>query len=145
VNGRRRKVYFCQRASSADHVSLLSPRRIVVPPVLIYPTTPKTNSTTAPTVRQSIMSSNPSTPGAKREQRLIVVSNRLPVTIKKDASGKYTYKVSLGSDIRLNETHNRTLQMSSGGLVSALSGCKKTMSFTWIGWPGQDVSLAHLS
>ena len=31
-------------------------------------------------------------------------------------------------------------QMSSGGLVSALSGCKKTMSFTWIGWPGKHVS-----
>ncbi|EMD31327.1 glycosyltransferase family 20 protein [Gelatoporia subvermispora B] len=26
--------------------------------------------------------------------------------------------------------------MSSGGLVSALSGCKKSMTFTWIGWPG---------
>jgi trehalose-6-phosphate synthase len=38
--------------------------------------------------------SAPSTPGAKREQRLIVVSNRLPVTIKKDAQGKYTYKAS---------------------------------------------------
>lgn len=24
--------------------------------------------------------------------------------------------------------------------MSALSGCKKTMSFTWIGWPGKDVS-----
>jgi trehalose 6-phosphate synthase len=56
------------------------------------------------------------------EQRLIIVSNRLPVTIKKDTkTGEYTYK------------------MSSGGLVSALSGCKKTMNFTWIGWPGQDV------
>jgi trehalose-6-phosphate synthase len=30
--------------------------------------------------------------------------------------------------------------MSSGGLVSALSGCKKTMQFTWIGWPGKEVS-----
>jgi trehalose-6-phosphate synthase len=29
--------------------------------------------------------------------------------------------------------------MSSGGLVSALSGLKKMMSFTWIGWPGIDV------
>lgn len=57
------------------------------------------------------------------EQRLIVVSNRLPVTIKKDKNGEYTYK------------------MSSGGLVSALSGCKKTMQFTWIGWPGQDIPL----
>ncbi|KAK4684050.1 hypothetical protein P7C73_g6155, partial [Tremellales sp. Uapishka_1] len=60
---------------------------------------------------------------SKREQRLIVVSNRLPVTISKDAKGDYHFK------------------MSSGGLVSALSGCKKTMSFTWIGWPGQDIPL----
>lgn len=51
-------------------------------------------------------------------RRLIVVSNRLPVTISKDAQGEYHFK------------------MSSGGLVSALSGCKKAMSFTWIGWPG---------
>lgn len=29
--------------------------------------------------------------------------------------------------------------MSSGGLVSALSGLKKEMSFTWIGWPGQEL------
>lgn len=49
---------------------------------------------------------------------LVVVSNRLPVTITKDASGEYHFK------------------MSSGGLVSALSGFKKSLSFTWIGWPG---------
>ncbi|KAG0294224.1 Trehalose-6-P synthase/phosphatase complex synthase subunit [Dissophora globulifera] len=52
--------------------------------------------------------------------RLLVVSNRLPVTITKDASGNYQYK------------------MSSGGLVSALSGLKRMMKFTWIGWPGLD-------
>ena len=34
-------------------------------------------------------------------------------------------------------------QMSSGGLVSALSGVKKTMDFTWIGWPGKEVSFEH--
>jgi len=49
---------------------------------------------------------------------LIVVSNRLPITINKDANGKYHFK------------------MSSGGLVSALSGFKKSLNFTWIGWPG---------
>ncbi|KAH7915644.1 glycosyltransferase family 20 protein [Hygrophoropsis aurantiaca] len=49
---------------------------------------------------------------------LIVVSNRLPITINKDASGEYHFK------------------MSSGGLVSALSGFKKSLNFTWIGWPG---------
>lgn len=53
-----------------------------------------------------------------------MVSNRLPVTIDKDANGVYHFK------------------MSSGGLVSALSGCKKTMSFTWIGWPGKDIPVA---
>jgi len=51
-------------------------------------------------------------------RRLIVVSNRLPITINKDDKGEYHFK------------------MSSGGLVSALSGCKRSMSFTWIGWPG---------
>jgi trehalose 6-phosphate synthase len=51
-------------------------------------------------------------------QHLIVISNRLPVTITKDAQGEYHFK------------------MSSGGLVSALSGCKKSMAFTWIGWTG---------
>ncbi|KAG8940975.1 Trehalose-6-P synthase/phosphatase complex synthase subunit, partial [Tulasnella sp. 419] len=56
--------------------------------------------------------------GSGETQRLIVVSNRLPVTISKDAKGEYHFK------------------MSSGGLVSALSGCKKFMTFTWIGWPG---------
>jgi trehalose 6-phosphate synthase len=49
---------------------------------------------------------------------LIVVSNRLPITITKDSSGEYHFK------------------MSSGGLVSALSGFKKYLNFTWIGWPG---------
>jgi trehalose 6-phosphate synthase len=60
----------------------------------------------------------PRVPDIANSQHLIVVSNRLPVTISKDAQGEYHFK------------------MSSGGLVSALSGCKKSMSFTWIGWPG---------
>jgi len=51
-------------------------------------------------------------------KRLIVVSNRLPVTISKDANGEYSFK------------------MSSGGLVAALSGCKKYLDFVWIGWTG---------
>lgn len=52
------------------------------------------------------------------EQRLIVISNRLPITIKKEETFSFS--------------------MSSGGLVSALSGLKKEMSFSWIGWPGKD-------
>lgn len=57
-------------------------------------------------------------------KRLIIVSNRLPITINKDAEGEYHFK------------------MSSGGLVSALSGFKKSLDFTWIGWPGFFIPLA---
>ncbi|KAJ2263353.1 Trehalose-6-P synthase/phosphatase complex synthase subunit [Coemansia sp. RSA 376] len=50
---------------------------------------------------------------------LIVVSNRLPVTLEQKGS-EWSFK------------------LSSGGLVSALSGLKREMSFTWVGWPGKD-------
>ncbi|MBW0518136.1 hypothetical protein O181_057851 [Austropuccinia psidii MF-1] len=69
--------------------------------------------------------------------RLIIVSNRLPVTITSH------------SDSHLSLTHHRhqqspkkksySFKMSSGGLVSALSGCKKQINFSWIGWSGLDV------
>ncbi|AMD18789.1 HBL113Cp [Eremothecium sinecaudum] len=53
---------------------------------------------------------------------VIVVSNRLPVTIKKNAeTGEYTYS------------------MSSGGLVTALQGLKKSTTFQWYGWPGLEI------
>lgn len=52
------------------------------------------------------------------QNRLIVVSNRLPITITQNRDGKYEFK------------------LSSGGLVSALSGLKKLRKFIWIGWPG---------
>lgn len=61
-------------------------------------------------------------PEMETTSRLLVVSNRLPVTIKQEenAAGEKDWKFSL----------------SSGGLVSALSGVKKQMPFLWIGWPG---------
>lgn len=53
---------------------------------------------------------------------VIVVSNRLPVTIKKNSeTGEYTYS------------------MSSGGLVTALQGLKKSTKFQWYGWPGLEI------
>jgi len=52
---------------------------------------------------------------------VLVVSNRLPITIKRSSNGTYDFKVS------------------SGGLVSALSGLKKSTSFLWFGWPGLEV------
>lgn len=63
-------------------------------------------------------------PVAETASRLLVVSNRLPVTIKEveNAAGEKEWKFS----------------GSSGGLVSALSGVKKQMPFLWIGWPGRE-------
>ncbi|KAF2735422.1 glycosyl transferase [Polyplosphaeria fusca] len=64
------------------------------------------------------MSSNepPATDG-----RLLLVSNRLPITIKRSDEGKYDFS------------------MSSGGLVSGLAGLSKSTTFQWYGWPGLEV------
>lgn len=55
------------------------------------------------------------------EGRLLLVSNRLPITIKRSDEGKYDFS------------------MSSGGLVTGLSGLSKSTTFQWYGWPGLEV------
>lgn len=55
------------------------------------------------------------------EGRLLLVSNRLPVTVKRAEDGSYQFS------------------MSSGGLVSGLSGLSKATEFQWYGWPGLEV------
>jgi trehalose 6-phosphate synthase len=57
----------------------------------------------------------------QNEARLLLVSNRLPITIKRSEDGKYDFS------------------MSSGGLVSGLSGLSKSTTFQWYGWPGLEV------
>jgi trehalose 6-phosphate synthase/phosphatase len=52
---------------------------------------------------------------------LIVVSNRLPVQLKREGA-------------------QWTARRSSGGLVSALNGIKDDLAFRWIGWPGISVA-----
>ncbi|KAH3681916.1 hypothetical protein WICPIJ_007112 [Wickerhamomyces pijperi] len=52
---------------------------------------------------------------------ILVVSNRIPVTLKRSPEGTYEYN------------------LSSGGLVTALQGLKKTSTFQWFGWPGWEV------
>jgi len=58
---------------------------------------------------------------SKPESRLLLISNRLPITIKRSDEGKYD------------------MSMSSGGLVSGLSGLSKSTKFQWYGWPGLEV------
>ncbi|KAK2784620.1 Trehalose-6-P synthase/phosphatase complex synthase subunit [Emmonsiellopsis sp. PD_33] len=57
----------------------------------------------------------------KEDARLLLVSNRLPITIKRSDDGNYEFS------------------MSSGGLVSGLSGLSKSTTFQWYGWPGLEV------
>lgn len=55
------------------------------------------------------------------EGRLLLISNRLPITINRSEDGNYDFS------------------MSSGGLVSGLSGLSKSTTFQWYGWPGLEV------
>lgn len=64
------------------------------------------------------MSSNGESLG---DSRLLLVSNRLPITIRRSESGNYEFSIS------------------SGGLVTGLSGLSKTTTFQWYGWPGLEV------
>eukprot|EP01111_Echinosteliopsis_oligospora_P019255 TRINITY_DN9217_c0_g1_i1.p1 TRINITY_DN9217_c0_g1~~TRINITY_DN9217_c0_g1_i1.p1 ORF type:complete len:110 (-),score=35.19 TRINITY_DN9217_c0_g1_i1:15-344(-) len=58
----------------------------------------------------------------RRPGKLLVISNRLPISISRDAeTGKW-----------------KSGGMSSGGLVAALSGIPRD-SFIWIGWTGANV------
>jgi trehalose 6-phosphate synthase len=61
----------------------------------------------------------------KVQGRLLLVSNRLPITIKRSEDGTYAFS------------------MSSGGLVTGLSGLSKTTTFQWYGWPGLEVPEAE--
>jgi trehalose 6-phosphate synthase len=57
----------------------------------------------------------------KPEARLLLISNRIPVSVNRSNDGKYDFSAS------------------SGGLVTGLSGLKKSTSFQWYGWPGIEV------
>ncbi|KAG1713046.1 hypothetical protein DVH05_000776 [Phytophthora capsici] len=54
--------------------------------------------------------------------RLIMVSNRLPVSSQRNEA-----------------TGERTFSMSSGGLVTALNGIRDQVPFIWIGWLGEEI------
>lgn len=58
--------------------------------------------------------------GSTEKRNLIIVSNRLPLSVKR-VDGKYQSSIS------------------SGGLVTALSGLTKSTQFSWFGWPGIEV------
>ena len=57
-------------------------------------------------------------PAGEARQRLIVVANRLPVSAKRRPDGGWS------------------LEISAGGLVSALLGIQQHYQICWVGWPG---------
>ena len=59
--------------------------------------------------------------GSEDKRSLIIVSNRLPLSIKR-VDGQFKSS------------------MSSGGLVTSLSGLTKSTDFRWFGWPGMEVN-----
>ncbi|KAL4875402.1 glycosyl transferase [Aspergillus karnatakaensis] len=59
-------------------------------------------------------------PETDKQRRLIIVSNRLPLSLKKVGD---KYESSL----------------SSGGLVTALSGISSSTNVRWFGWPGSNI------
>ena len=58
----------------------------------------------------------------KPTSRLLLASNRLPVTVTR------------------NETEEYEFAEGTGGLVSGLRGLSKSTQFLWYGWPGIEVS-----
>lgn len=85
-----------------------------------------TTLTAATDVLSSLACSSSMSPAATLDAspggaRLLLVSNRLPITIRRSEAGKYEFS------------------MSSGGLVTGLSGLSKTTTFQWYGWPGLEV------
>uniref|UniRef100_K3W821 alpha,alpha-trehalose-phosphate synthase (UDP-forming) n=1 Tax=Globisporangium ultimum (strain ATCC 200006 / CBS 805.95 / DAOM BR144) TaxID=431595 RepID=K3W821_GLOUD len=62
-------------------------------------------------------------PATDSRRRLIMVSNRLPISFQKnETTGEWSFK------------------MSSGGLVTALNGIRDEVPFIWIGWLGEEIA-----
>ena len=63
----------------------------------------------------------------QRPPRLLMVSNKTPISIKRSSEGSYSFS------------------QGSGGLISGVSGLSKTIPYTWYGWPGLEVPEADIA
>ena len=61
----------------------------------------------------------------ERTPRLLMVSNKTTVIIKRSPEGSYSFT------------------QGSGGLISGVSGLSKTVPYTWYGWPGLEIPEAE--
>ena len=63
----------------------------------------------------------------ERPPRLLMVSNKTTVTIKRSPNGSYSFT------------------QGSGGLISGVSGLSKTLPYTWYGWPGLEIPESEIA
>lgn len=67
-------------------------------------------------------------PAEAEKGRLVIVSNRLPVSVKNMGQGRYETKPS------------------SGGLVTGIRGLVNSgVEFIWFGWPGEEIAKDSIS
>ena len=64
---------------------------------------------------------------SERTPRLLMVSNKTTVTIKRSPEGTYSFT------------------QGSGGLISGVSGLSQTIPYTWYGWPGLEIPEADIA
>ncbi|KAG8529322.1 uncharacterized protein KY384_005958 [Bacidia gigantensis] len=57
----------------------------------------------------------------KPTSRILLASNRLPITVKRSEEGEYVFS------------------NGSGGLITGLHGLSKATTFQWYGWPGLEI------
>ena len=111
------------RKSLSEHDLRSRPPKGTLAPEAIYVTSVDGSECVLMSTADKIV---PDMPAVQEEKpspkgRLLLISNRLPITIKRSEEGNYDFS------------------MSSGGLVSGLSGLAKTTQFQWYGWPGQQL------
>lgn len=106
--------------STATDCLLRAASHRIIPSSVRYTYTPQR----APRVRPGKMTTTDQDTTAS-SGRLLLISNRLPITIKRSEDGQYSFS------------------MSSGGLVTGLSGLSKATKFQWYGWPGLEVPEAE--
>ena len=64
---------------------------------------------------------------SERAPRLLMVSNKTPMTVKRSSEGSYSFS------------------QGSGGLTSGVSGLSGTIPYTWYGWPGIEIPEAEVA
>ena len=101
---KKAKGMYCGRVSCPEALLISVLEDVTIPRLPVWDFTP----------------ASPTTP-AKNKRRMIIVANRLKVTVKRNSDGTYKF------------------DPSAGGLASGMEGFTKTTKCLWYGWVGLDI------